>query len=167
MNASEITPFEWERLEFFKPKEFVGSQYKHDELHSMLPFLDIRVIWMITRLRRLCGQAMTPSPARGAIARTWDPQSQHHIGSVREFSTAIDLFVLEGSLKHVYDVARDMKEVGGFGAYPQWVPHHGIHIDIRPHNNQATWMAENEGGKQVYMGLDWKRVKEIQKSLGK
>ncbi len=162
MKASELTSFEWKQIKFFKPKEFMGSQYREDPYTSMLPFLDVRVVWAIARLRRLCGQAMTPSPVRGAIARTWKPESQHHIGGVREYSMAIDLLVLEGSLKNVYDSAKDMREIGGFGAYPEWKPNHGVHIDIRPHTRQAIWMAEKIKGKQVYLGLNWKRIKELE-----
>jgi len=160
MKASKITKLQWERIRCFKPEEFVGSQFRTGERHSMLPFLNADVIWAIARLRRLCGQPMTPSPARGAIARTWSEHSQHYISEERPLSTAIDLMVLEGSLETVYNYAKDMGEIGGFGAYPQWKPHHGIHIDIRPwvNGHQATWMAVKGKDGQVYSGLDWEEV---------
>lgn len=160
MTADKLTPFQWEQIKFFVPKEFMGSRIEGDPRTSMLPWLDERVLWALARLRRQCGLRMTPSWASGAIARTWKPESQHY--TIGRISTAVDLFVLEGTLKDVYEAAELLPEIGGFGAYPQWKPYHGVHIDIRPRNGRLhTWMAKKEHDEQIYLGLDWELVRKL------
>ncbi len=161
MTADKLTDFQWKtKIQLFKPEEFMGSRIEGLPRSSMLPWLDERVIWAITRLRLLTGQRMTPSPAPGAIARTWKTKSQHY--SIGRISTAVDLFILEGTLQTVYEAALKLPEIGGFGAYPEWKPHHGVHIDIRPRKGRLhTWMAENKEGEQIYSALNWERVEAL------
>jgi uncharacterized protein YcbK (DUF882 family) len=64
---------------------------------------------------------------------------------------AVDVMFTGVTLEKVYQIA---KEVGftGIGAYPDWKPSQGMHLDVRQ-APLALWSGILEGGKQVYKSI--------------
>lgn len=158
--ASEL---DWDReVQFFSRSEFERPVTPGGSPIDTTPYLAASVVLAADELRRHYGKPLMVSPAPGVTARTYgSSSSQHWIGSLSSgrVSHAIDLMVPDGDL---YAVGRAAEKVdalhnGGFGPYPDWEPHPGVHIDTR--GERARWMAvDKPGGGQEYLALDWGRV---------
>lgn len=135
----------WGRIIGFEPSEF------QQQLH----YLDAGVIFALVKLREKVGRIKI-SPAPGSIARN-KPGSMHDI-SDNKLSLAIDVMPLDVSLSEFYQAAREIKEIGGIGLYPDWLPFPGAHIDLRKRKFNgalATWSGiKNAEGKQIYGGIN-------------
>ena len=136
------------KLDYFKPLEF-GVWW---------PFIDNDLLYGIDDFRRVLGVPVTISPAPGAIGRaSIDAKtSQHYFlssGKVR----AIDVMIPQGvSLATAYNVARNLGVFSGIGVYPDWVPSHGLHLDVRKDKttqNPATWSGIKTAKGQVYKSV--------------
>jgi hypothetical protein len=55
--------------------------------------------------------------------------------------------LVSGDLIENYHAA--LKEFGGVGVYPDWMPYPGLHIDGR--EDKATWAGVLRGGRQTYV----------------
>ena len=140
--------FEWvltmpenDQLRYFQPSEF----------REWWPLMSTELLNKLDEFRHRLGVPVTISPASGALGRKLGAStSQHNVdlwGEVR----AVDVMFNGVSLERAYEVA---KQVGftGIGAYPDWQPSPGLHLDVRQ-APLALWSGIKEGGKQVYKGI--------------
>ena len=136
--ATEAPP-----LRYFTPAEF-GEWW---------PLMSPDLLLKLDEFRARLGVPVMISPAPGALGRHLGSSlSQHNVdmwGEVR----AADVMPLGADLQTAYRVAR---EVGfhGIGLYPDWKPHPGLHLDVRP-GPLALWsgLLDNEGN-QYYTGIE-------------
>lgn len=130
------------KLRHFQPSEFGAS----------LPLLSTDLLLKLDEFRDRLGSAVIISPAPGSLIRpAGDSESQH------TFGRAADVLVPGIDLRRAFQVA---KEVGftGIGVYPQWKPHKGLHLDVRPDRlpgSPALWAGlRGKDGKQFYTSVE-------------
>ena len=130
------------QLRYFQPAEF-GEWW---------PYMAPDLLTKLDEFRARLGVPVMISPAQGALGRHAGASlSQHNVdmwGEVR----AADVMPLGVSLARAYEVARAVG-FSGIGLYPDWRPHPGLHLDVRP-GPLALWsgMLDDEG-RQVYRGI--------------
>lgn len=140
--------FEWfltmpenNELRYFTPGEF----------REWWPMMSTELLNKLDEFRHRLGVPVTISPAQGALGRKLGTSlSQHNVdlwGEVR----AVDVMFSGVSLERAYEVA---KAVGftGIGAYPDWQPSPGLHLDVRQ-APLALWSGIKENGSQVYKSI--------------
>ncbi len=136
-----IMPNPEQQLRYFTPSEF-GDWW---------PQMSTKLLMQLDEFRHQLGVPVMISPAPGALGRNDGPSlSQHNVdmwGEVR----AADVMFQGVTLEKAVEVA---KEVGfsGIGAYPDWNPRPGLHLDVRP-APLALWSGIKSGGQQVYRGI--------------
>lgn len=131
----------------FGYKYYLASKFTN-EFRGEVFHLDTMLLQKLELFENLLGAPVIFSPADGALFRD-DEDSYHSKG------LAVDVMLPQGpTLKTAALVA---KEVGfsGIGVYPDWAPHQGLHLDIRPKKGIAQWGAIKDNmGKQVYVGIE-------------
>ncbi len=75
------------------------------------------------------------SPASGALGRLTGSESSQHYPS--PLINAADLMLPGIALRDAVDAARFLG-FHGIGIYPDWSPHHGIHLDMRPDRSPSN-----------------------------
>ena len=141
------------------------------EFRGWYPYLHPLLKERLDDYRDERGDSVMISPVDGALGRRLDPnnpayRSRHNI-ELWKLVMAADVMPLVGGqsipsedLEREYEIAR---EVGftGIGAYPDWKPHPGLHLDVRDNRQvgyPATWsgLKVEEDGRMVqrYFGID-------------
>ena len=151
-----VEPLNWNTIEFFSP----------DEFGEALPDVNPSIIIAADELRRRIGCPLAISPAAGAIARYDEASASSRHYAVGRLSDALDLMPDGCSLETVLNAAQGIPAIGGFGAYPDWSPRPGVHIDGRARvgGRLATWMGFKQRNastgklEQVYGGIDARRL---------
>lgn len=124
------------------------------------PKLSKDLLLRVDLFRHILGVPVIVSPAADAVGRYRGPgdDSRHNIDMWGEVQ-AVDLMPQMGDMFKAYTVAV-MSGFTGIGIYPDWTPHWGIHVDVRPGQNSgmpATWCGLNvkKNGKvtQEYFGI--------------
>lgn len=132
-----------DKLEFFE----------YDEFGWQGLFLDTKLLLTLDAFRKKLNSKVLVSPAPGSMIRftSSDSESQHFWYK----GAAIDVMIPEAPLNYAYELATEF--FSGVGAYPDWKPYKGLHLDTRKTENGkvATWGGINQNGKQVYvMAID-------------
>jgi uncharacterized protein YcbK (DUF882 family) len=137
----DFTPAETNELRYFSPNEF--GQWWPDMSTELLTKLD--------EFRHRLGVPVIISPAAGSLGRNDGlSTSQHNIdlwGEVR----AVDVMFTGVNLETAYQIAKDIGFTG-IGAYPDWQPTQGMHLDVRQ-TPLALWAGIKEGTNQVYKSI--------------
>lgn len=135
-------------MKYFKPSEFQG----------FFPRLHPDLVLYLDLFREAWGAPVSVSPAVGAVGRTTG--SGYHNYVLHGCVMAVDVmpdFSDGRTLKEAYYCAKGLEKFSGIGAYPDWKPRPGLHLDVRPDRsplNPATWAGvKNDKGKQVYVGV--------------
>lgn len=121
------------------------------EFGKWWPYMSTELLTKLDEFRHRLGVPVSISPVDGSLGRHLGlSTSQHNVdlwGEVR----AVDVMFTGVSLEHAYQVA---KEVGftGIGAYPDWQPSQGMHLDVRQ-APLALWAGIKEEGIQVYKSI--------------
>ncbi|PHS23397.1 MAG: hypothetical protein COA83_09920 [Methylophaga sp.] len=121
------------------------------EFGEWWPLMSTDFLTKLDEFRHRLGVPVRISPATGSLGRESGlDTSQHNVdmwGEVR----AGDVMFIGVDLETAYKVA---KEVGftGIGAYPDWKPTQGMHLDVRQ-APLALWSGILESGKQVYKSI--------------
>ena len=118
------------------------------EFGEWWPLMSTELLQKLDEFRARLGVPVRISPHSRALGRNDGPLSfsQHNVDMWGEVRAADVMF--EGvSLKRAYEVA---KAVGfsGIGAYPDWQPSAGLHLDVRP-GPLGTWAGIVINGRQV------------------
>lgn len=95
------------------------------------------------------------SPHPEALGRTSGPtDSQHYAGATGAGRLhAADVMVEGISLQAAYSIARGLGRFSGIGVYPEWRPHPGLHLDVRPERDPiAPALWARLGGQ--YLGIE-------------
>jgi len=135
----------------FETKPMQLRYFTAAEFGEWWPLMSTELLTKLDEFRHQLGVPVRISPASGALGRRMGmATSQHNVdlwGEVR----AVDVMFEGVSLERGYQVA---KEVGfsGIGAYPDWKPSKGMHLDVRQ-APLALWSGVLESGKQVYKGI--------------
>ena len=141
------------RLDFNNIDGFEAVEFQ-DQLH----LLDAQVIYVLVKLRKLIGRIRI-SPAEGAIARTDGKQSTMHFADLElgRLSEAVDIMPLDVDLETAYKAALTIPEIGAVGAYPDWKPLPGLHIDLRKRkqgNRLSSWSRKIVDGEIIDSGIN-------------
>lgn len=131
--------------DYFKPADF------RDWWPLMSPELVRKLNSFAKRVAGIGGRVYI-SPDTGALGRSlgFSDTSQHNVdrwGEVR----AADVMLTGINLKDAYELARFVGFTG-IGAYPDWLPDQGMHLDVRQDRtagNPATWSGAKINGQQV------------------
>lgn len=138
---------------WFDPVEVIGVHFQRFDFGAwpMAPRLVALLNEFATRIEAIGGRVFV-SPAAGAVGRHdgVSGTSQHNVdrwGEVR----AVDVMLTGVALRTAADIAA---AVGfhGIGAYPDWLPSPGLHLDVRADRtaaNPATWSGRKVNGVQV------------------
>ena len=142
-------------LRWFSPGEFVRGGV------DWWPMMNSDLLTRMDDFRSRLGVPVAISPAAGALGRhlgTTDA-SQHNVdrwGEVR----AADVMPIPSLFHRVTlsDAVAAARAAGftGIGAYPDWRPRPGVHLDVRSDQSAgapATWGGINIGGTQTYVSL--------------
>lgn len=126
---------------------FVASEFG-----DWWPLMSTELLQKLDEFRHRLGVPVMISPADGALGRYLGPTSlsQHNVdmwGEVR----AADVMFSGVDLETAYQVAKDVGFTG-IGAYPDWNPYPGLHLDVRQ-APLALWSGIKEQGKQVYKAI--------------
>lgn len=125
------------KLDHFTPEEF-GIWW---------PFMDTELLLGMDRFRGLLGEKVIISPAEDSLGRMSNKSSQHYPAPLVK---AADIMPENVSLVRAYRVARQAG-FHGIGVYPDWGPHPGLHVDMRPDRtaaDPALWSARTEYGPE-------------------
>ncbi|GGX52355.1 hypothetical protein [Saccharospirillum salsuginis] len=137
------------RLRYFKPHEF-GQWW---------PLMDEDLLRGLDEFRRRIGRPVQISPAIGALGRPGAGDSMHNVtkwGQVR----AADVLIPGATVADLPGLVAEARAVGvfgGVGAYPDWEPWPGLHLDTRDRdpNQPATWAGLDDGdGDQYYTAIE-------------
>ena len=130
-------------LTYFKPEEF-GEWW---------PLMNTDLLTLLDEFRDRLGSAVMISPAAGSLGRNDGVSlSQHNVdmwGEVR----AADVMFPGLDRSDLERAAKIAEEVGftGIGAYPDWSPYVGMHLDVRQSRVSgwpATWAGLSIAGIQ-------------------
>ena len=140
-------------LRHFEPREF-GLWW---------PWMDPRLLESLDEFRDRLGAPVMISPAQGALGRRLGEagRSRHNVDRWKRVMAA-DVMLPRGpdltdpeQGRAVVELARQAG-FGGIGLYPDWKPHPGLHLDIRPlkaDGAPATW--SRIGGRYLAMEAAW------------
>lgn len=128
---------DWSQIKYFSESEF----------HGEAQYLDAAVVYELDKLRAKIGRIMV-SPATGAVAR--ERIGSQHDRSNGRLSVAVDIMPLDVDLETAYYAARDLVKIGGVGAYPEWMPHAGIHIDLRHRKSGGALAQWSDGDQSIF-----------------
>jgi len=147
------------------------KHFSKSEFGLWFPMMNKKLLAKLDSLRGAWGEPIMISPALGAIGRTLPPghsnyNSRHNITRWGEVQ-AIDIMPLiktaDGvrgcdpfELKMAYNMAVDIGFTG-IGVYPDWLPHAGLHVDVRDDHaagNPATWSGIKTAQGQKYFGVN-------------
>jgi truncated hemoglobin YjbI len=134
-------PIDWTEIKYFKPSEFPEDPDT---------YADPALILLLDNFREIYKHPLTPSPAKGALARLdGAPTSRHY--AVGRLSDAVDVFP-KGDVSEAWLLAVEMEEWwGGIGLYPFTHPGPMLHLDLRPLlNGRKTLWARDKDGAYVY-----------------
>ncbi|MDQ6970922.1 MAG: hypothetical protein Q9M16_10475 [Mariprofundus sp.] len=142
--------------------------FTESEFGAWWPFMSDALLTRLDAFRKAWGNTVIISPAAGSLGRYMDKGagSQHNVtrwGEVR----AADIMPLidtpngarslsRSELRQAYDVALSVGFTG-IGAYPDWRPHPGLHVDVRTDRTQgspATWSGIRTANGQEYFGVE-------------
>lgn len=133
---------DWTKIKHFKASEFPEAPDQH---------ADPRLIQELDAFREAFGGGVTPSPAKGALARFDGSATSRHYAVGRQ-SDAVDIFP-KGEVRRAYDIlAADGAPWGGIGIYPFTHPSPMLHIDLRPLKSSGakTIWARDKDGTYIY-----------------
>jgi hypothetical protein len=127
--------------------------FNESEFGQWWPYMSTELLTKLDEFRHRLGFPVIISPAAGSLGRNlgYTDTSQHNIDMWGEVRAVDVMFSNTIDLEHAYNIA---KAVGftGIGAYPDWKPNHGLHLDVRI-APLALWSGILEGGKQVYKSI--------------
>jgi len=132
--------------------------FSESEFQGQLHLLDANVIFVLQKLRSKIGRIQV-SPAYGAIARTDGSKTTMHYANLKDnvLSLAIDIMPIDADLKTAYKAAKEIKEIGAVGVYPDWKPRAGLHIDLRDrkaNSSIAEWSGLATAQGQIYRSVN-------------
>jgi hypothetical protein len=110
---------------------------------------------LAARVHRAGGRLFI-SPAPGAIGRQAGAATTQHNSDRWGEVRAVDLMVEGVKLADAVAMARGLGLFSGIGAYPDWRPSPGLHVDVRADRvatDPALWGAVNLGAGQTYTTL--------------
>lgn len=146
---------EFDFLGWFMPEQQQLQPLRYfteSEFGQWWPLMSTELLQKLDEFRHRLGVPVTISQANGSLGRELGPGSlsQHNVdmwGEVR----AADVMFTGVDLQTAYQIA---KEVGftGIGAYPDWNPYPGLHLDVRQ-APLALWSGIKEQGQQVYKAI--------------
>ena len=137
-----------------KLKHFTASEFG-----VWWPLMDEDLLYKLDQFRDYLQAPVIISPARGSLGRlsSKTKESQHY---PRPFVPAADVMLPESTLQQGYEAARFIG-FHGIGAYPDWRPYHGMHLDMRKgrtSSNPSLWAGVKvlKGKKfvQDYVGIE-------------
>lgn len=135
------------KLKYFTPDEF-GAWW---------PLIDDRLLYGLDAFREAIGVPIQISPVSGAIGRI-SASAKHSQHFAVNGVSAIDILIPDTvNLESAYDIARSLGIFTGIGAYPHWLPSHGLHLDVRDDktiDDPALWSGLKIDGEQVYRSID-------------
>lgn len=142
----------------FSFPDFTGAQpvqglryFTASEFGEWWPHMSTDLLTKLDEFRHRLGVPVHISPAQGSLGRNLGlSTSQHNVdlwGEVR----AVDVMFTGASLEHGYQIAKDIGFTG-IGAYPDWKPSQGMHLDVRQ-APLALWSGVLDSGKQVYKSI--------------
>ncbi|MDX8400894.1 MAG: hypothetical protein R8K20_11715 [Gallionellaceae bacterium] len=156
-----------------KQTDRIGLRYFSAlEFGSWWPLMSIVLLQKLDALREAWGDSIIISPAMGSLGRPYPPghsnwSSRHNItkyGEVQAADIMPQVTEADGTkrslnkqeLKAFYNMA---VAVGftGVGAYPDWVPYAGLHVDVRDDRSAgdpATWSGIKTAAGQEYFGVE-------------
>lgn len=122
------------------------------EFGEWWPLMSTELLQKLDEFRHRLGVPVMISPASGSLGRYLGPTSlsQHNVdmwGEVR----AADVMFSGVDLETAYQIAKDVGFTG-IGAYPDWNPKPGLHLDVRQ-APLALWSGIKESGQQVYKSI--------------
>jgi hypothetical protein len=120
----------------------------------------------LDEFREALGAPLVLSPALGALGRVESPDetSLHNVMRYGQVMAADVLVPADVDLERAANVARGIGLFGGVGAYPDWQPRHGLHLDVRQTDDEApdgtpedpaTWAGRDVNGEQRFFGIAW------------
>lgn len=147
------------------------KNFSKAEFGAWFPVMNVDLLNKLDALREAWGDPIIISPALGSIGRTYplghsNYNSRHNVTKYNEVQ-AIDIMPLiktiDGvrglapfELKMIYNMAVDVGFTG-IGVYPNWLPHAGLHVDVRDDHaagNPATWSGIKTAQGQKYFGVN-------------
>jgi len=147
------------------------KHFSASEFGAWFPMMNDSLLVKLDALREAWGDPIMISPALGAIGRTYPPGhsnylSRHNITKYGEVQ-AIDIMPLiktiDGNrgcdsfeLRMAFNMAKDVGFTG-IGVYPDWLPHAGLHVDVRDDHKAgfpATWSGIKTAQGQKYYGVE-------------
>lgn len=131
------------RLKYFSPAEF-GAWF---------PLMNSDLLSKLDQFRGYMRVPVLISPATGAMGRFSRQESQHF---PQPFVNAIDVMIPGATMSQILDGARVIG-FHGIGLYPDWRPHHGVHLDMRADRtaeNPALWSAIKTANGQQYVEIE-------------
>lgn len=122
-----MIPADWKQIKYFKPAEFPKNP------NAMV----LDAVQALDQLREISG---TPIQ----IHVGWD-NAGHASKSYHYRGLAIDFhFCQHTDYAQQLRWIEEVPDFGGIGFYPDWRPHAGWHVDLRPKNNGARlyWVGQ-------------------------
>jgi CheY-like chemotaxis protein len=131
------------------------SNFTPAEFGVWWPLMDSDLLQKVDQFRDNLQAPVIISPAAGSLGRISGKtkESQHY---PQPFVMAMDVMLPESTLQAGYEAAR---RVGfhGIGVYPDWKPHHGMHLDMRKNRtaeSPALWSGLKTASGQQYAGIE-------------
>jgi hypothetical protein len=127
---------------------------------GVLEHMDANVLLALSDLRTTVGKPLMPSPVFGAHVRHSSSGSRHATRDGRRLSDATDFFIAWEDAHAYMEAAEAHPNINGIGIYTDMLFRNGpegtwamMHIDCRPANLKADWVAwrESRFHKLVYV----------------
>jgi hypothetical protein len=143
-----------------KSGELNLKHFTASEFGIWWPSMSTELVHKLDVLRDAIGIPIIISPAFGALGRVMgeDEGSQHNVTKWGEVRAADIMFPTAGKadLERIYMAALNAGFTG-IGAYPDWKPHVGLHVDVRVDRipgHPATWSGIKTAQGQKYFAIE-------------
>lgn len=130
--------------------------------------MDAKLLLGLDELRERSGYYIMISPASGALGREGDEEKSWHVprgltGTIHaadimpyKMVDGVKTGLSKPELKRFYELARSFNVFSGIGAYPDWKPFAGLHLDTRTDRmpeSPALWSGIKTAQGQKYFEI--------------